>query len=302
MKALFESINLIGDALYISPALRSWITKQEQPVEVYLHTLNDHIAPLYRGMVEDMLQEDPDDRPRHLKTFVTCFKVLDEEFDFRWRFDVGEAFQLSHHKRQHLAHSYADLLGVDIPHTKEGINPVFIPYGSLDDSVQDLGLKGCVLISMFSASCSSRGAVPQPPNKMLPWIKWPMMLNELRRSYPSAPIRILGAPTDTVPEEMSLLCHTLGIEPMFGIPLNRLALIMQKAALLVTIDNGMSHLAASQKTPTFLMYPQCLSPYYICPVGNPNMVYVQINPVTVQAAYLHQALQFAIRRLKEKKQ
>src|SRR6266567_4137568 len=84
----------------------------------------------------------------------------------------------------------------------------------------------------------------------------PLYQGMVRESYPEVPIRFLGAPSDmdTVNSE-SLYAHNIirSGECMFGIPLNRLALIMQKARLLVTIDNGMSHLGASQETPTFLM-------------------------------------------------
>jgi ADP-heptose:LPS heptosyltransferase len=85
---------------------------------------------------------------------------------------------------------------------------------------------------------------------------------------------------------------------MLHIPLNRLALIMQHAKLVVTIDNGMSHLAASQSANTFLMYPQCLGTHYILPIGNPNLEYVQMNPVYVSPAQLLFGLKKAVERFK----
>jgi len=303
MKALFESINLIGDALYISPALREWIIRNEiglaknKYLDVTVLTLNDHVAPLYTGMVSDLMNEK-------FKTFSVIFDVPEtEHFDFRWKFDVNEAFKVSDRKKQHLAKSYADLLGIEIPATYAALKPIFIPRDPIYWTSLDLPIKDAVLVSMFSASCTSRDKKTPglPPNKMLPWDKWRMMLLELRKQYPAHPIRVLGAPEDKIPDELDELCVQNGIEPMFGIPLNELALIMRNAKLLVTIDNGMSHLAASQETPTFLMYPMCLGTHYILPIGNPNMVYVQMNPVTVKSEYLHMALQFAIKKFKEKK-
>jgi len=302
MKALFESINLIGDALYISPALRQWIMKQEHEIYLTILTLNDHTAPLYPGMVRDMMPEE-ETSSRKIRSMSVVFDVPEtEHFDFRWKFDVSEAFKLSDQKKQHLAKSYADLLGVEIPATYAALKPIFIPRDPIWPNL-DLPIKDAVLVSMFSASCTSRDKKTPglPPNKMLPWDKWRMMLLELRKQYPAYPIRVLGAPEDKIPDELDELCVQNGIEPMFGIPLNELALIMRNAKLLVTIDNGMSHLAASQETPTFLMYPMCLGTHYILPIGNPNMVYVQMNPVTVKSEYLHMALQFAIKKFKEKK-
>lgn len=307
MKALFESINLIGDALYISPALRKWITNnQADDLSLTILTLNDHITPLYPGMVRDM---EPAIGDLSLM-FEHPTTVEENEYDFRWKFDVNKAFKLSDDKHQHLAQSYADLLGVELPKTKEALKPIFIPDPrkpgySFDEPwyIREEGLEGAILVSMYSASCTSRdkNTPGLPPNKMLPWKKWPLMLHELRKQFPVSPIRLLGAPDDKVPDELYELFFSLGISPMFGVPLNRLALIMKKAKLLVTIDNGMSHLAASQETPTFLMYPQCLAPYYILPIGNPNMVYIQMNPVTVNPDKLHQALQFSIKKLVKEK-
>ena len=89
-------------------------------------------------------------------------------------------------------------------------------------------------------------------------------------------------------------------ECMFGIPLNRLALIMQKAKLLVTIDNGMAHLGASQETPTWLMYPRCLGPHYILPVGNPNLEWVNMETNYVNPAHLDHSLRYAINKFKDR--
>ena len=49
----------------------------------------------------------------------------------------------------------------------------------------------------------------------------------------------------------------------------------------VTIDNGMAHLAASQKAKMILFYPACLGTHWIVPIGNPNMLQViQLDPAS----------------------
>jgi ADP-heptose:LPS heptosyltransferase len=246
-------------------------------------TLNDHVAPLYAGMVRDL---DVD--------FHTCFEApVDQVPDFKHTFDVNAAFKLSDQKKQHLAKSYADLLGVEIGDQKSDLKPIYIP---VDDGTvplkEDLvnSLEGCILVSMFSASCTGRDPkCNYIPNKMLPWEKWKPMLDFLRIHFPETPIRFLGAPTDETPS----ILGGYGVT-MLGIPLNRLALIMHSAKLLVTIDNGMSHLGASQELCTYLMYPKALGLHYILPIGNPNLVFVHMNPVTVDPAYLLNGLQYAV--------
>jgi ADP-heptose:LPS heptosyltransferase len=290
MRALFKSVNLIGDALYVGPALRAWIEKNHKSSkdEVYLETLKDHITPLYEGMVRDF------------PWYVTWFKVVHErpegEFDFEHHFNVSRAFHLSDEKKQHVATSYAELLAVEVP----DISPVYhIDY---EDAVKDSDLvesvNGSIIISAFSMSCQSRDAKTKglPPNKMLPWPKWKPMMELLRHEFPDTPIRFVGAPTDMIPNGYAMEIVEPG-EYMLGIPLNTLALIMKHAKLVVTIDNGMSHLAATQKTPTFLMYPRCLGTHYILP-PNPNMAYVHMDPVSVSPAQLRYYLNHKIQQIK----
>lgn len=291
MKALFKSVNLIGDALYISAALRAWIRAHDSNWDIYIETINDHTLPLYSGMAQDLAS-----------VAVNC-EYQDEDqitgekwnWDFKHTFDVNEAFKLSHTKQQHLAQSYADLLEVDIG---KDIGPFFTPLGMLAEWVHDVQkLKDCILISMFSASCASREG--KRANKMISWEKWKPMLKTLRDRYKDNPILMLGAPTDKLPVEMETWCHEHYIDRMHGIPLNKLAWIMKGAKLLVTVDNGMSHLAASQKCPTYLFYPKCLGLHYILPIGNPNLVYIHMDPPTVSAAQLNHVLNYACDRFEK---
>jgi hypothetical protein len=299
MKVLFTSHNLIGDGLYVGPSLREWIEQQTQPVDVWMSTLPDHVACLYEGMVRDLWNPGT-----LIHTFGTVFNRPEGiTFDFEHVFDVNKAFIVSRDKQQHLARSYADLLGVKLAPGNEAVKPIYIPDTTaqgkwMEGPHEPLGLlAGCIIISMFSASCESRdkNTPGLPPNKMLPVPKWLPMLRLLKKEFPDVPIRFVGAPTDILPDGFDKFG-----DAMFGIPLNRLMLILQKAALLVTIDNGVSHMGASQETPTFLMYPRCLAPYYILPVGNPNLSWCHIDPVYVSPAQLEFQLSKTIQKLKEK--
>jgi hypothetical protein len=296
MKALFKSVNLIGDALYIGPALRAWIKQQSDdvPLEIWIQTLNDHIAPLYYGMVRDFLRDDNYEGERKPKTFCVVYDRPNLDFTFEHNFDVSAAFKLSDDKKQHLATSYADLLGVKIGDNKENMKPIYIPDNNV---VMDESLNGCILVSMFSASCTSRDPkCNYIPNKMLPWDKWKPILDFLREKFPDTPILFLGADTDKYTQGKGLIRDR---EYLMGIPLNRLALVMQKAKLLVTIDNGMAHLGATQEVPTFEMYPKALGLHYILPIGNPNLVFAHMNPVTVDPLYLANALEYAVNKFEK---
>jgi hypothetical protein len=291
MKALFKSHNLIGDALNISPAWRTWIKNKleltDGNLDITMSTLPDHIAPLYQGMVRDLVE------------IKTVFNRPEGNFDFDFDFNVSMAFKLCDINKYHIAEGYAEMLGVKLDGGLERLKPIYLPVQDEVDVPENT-----ILVSMFSASCEGRDPkCNYIPNKQLPTDKWKPILNLIRKEYPNFPVRFLGAPEhiEDVDKNNMYAKDIVGPgECMFGIPLNRLALIMQKAKLLVTIDNGMSHLGASQETNMFLMYPRCLGPHYILPLGNPNLVWCHMEPVHVNPAQICHGLSHAISKFKTK--
>lgn len=145
-----------------------------------------------------------------------------------------------------------------------------------------------ILFSPFSRSCSSHTG--EPPNKTLPWPKWKHVLRYLRTL--DLPIRVLGAPTDRA-EELEFSEE----EYVCGLSINRIALLMRdRAALLITIDNGMAHLGATQQVPTFELYPACLADFWIVP-GNPNLIPAQLAPAEVSPVAVLWAVRQAVPKL-----
>lgn len=268
-KSLFVSRNLIGDGLYIGPSLVRWHELNPE-FEIDLLTLDDHVKCIYD----------------HFGIPVNVVTSVPPEFqyDFQHTFNVNEAFDYSDRRFRetgkpegcHLAEAYAALLGVDLvidpAHPKAHIGPIFIPTEEeIVEEMEDL-----VLISMFSASCTSRDKTRPglPPNKMLPWPKWELIIRYLRDHFGDENLRFLGAPTDRAPE-----LSVSEDQYLTGVPLNRLALYMKHSKCVITLDNGMAHLSASQKVREFVFYPVCLGTHYIMPIGNPRCMVLQMDPV-----------------------
>lgn len=244
MRALFTSKNLIGDALYIQPSLSAW-AEQHPDWDIDLLTLNDHITCLYSGM--------------GIKNLRTVFEP-EGPYDFEHKFDVSAAFKLGETDHVHIAEGYARGLGVEIPK-----NPRVRYTPPEGDSIP-----GLILLSMFSNSCASREG--KPANKMLSWAHWLPILILARQA---GPVGVLGGPKDEAP---------LGLkesEYLTGLTLPKVARIIRDAQLLITIDNGMGHLAASQGTPTVLFYPACLTTSWIVPSGNSRMVVCHMDPMVI---------------------
>lgn len=279
-RVVFTSKNLIGDALYISPALSVWYD-QHRDWEVWLDTLPNFIAPIYERMGVPLTLKYGVD-----SNFVSAGKWFD--------FNVNEAFRICDEQKIHIAEAYAQMLGVELPRSPvyewAHVKPIFLP--TPEELREDE--KGLILVSMFSASCASRQG--KPPNKMLPWYKWEPILRYLRTW--NTPIRFLGSKADRAPNFLEITSE----EYLTGVPLNRLALIMRAAKFVVTLDNGMSHLAASQDAATFLFYPACLGQHYILPKGNRYLAYVHMDPVYVATPQIIQQMQRTLPLLVEAKE
>jgi ADP-heptose:LPS heptosyltransferase len=261
-RALFTSKNLIGDALYIQPALKMW-SDQHPGWDIDLLTLDDHITCLYRGMGIPNLRVITEEEQR----FDWSRPISDEEgpplggnYDFEHVFNVNEAFSLGE-TGMHISQAYIKLLGFPVPEF-----PVKVDYTPPEGPSE----KGLVLLSMFSNSCASRSG--KPPNKMLSWAIWLPIVTLARQL---GKIAVLGGPDD----KGKAVSQFREEEYYTGRSLEEVARLLRDAKLLITIDNGMGHLAASQGTPTILFYPACLGKHWIVPSGNKKLYVYQMDPM-----------------------
>lgn len=252
MRACFTSKNLIGDSLGIAPALRAW-HRQHADWEIDLLTLPDYIAQVYTRFGVPL-------------NVITDESKLNKPYDFEHNFNINEAFTIGDQKKVHIAEAYARaLFGEELPEDLE--------QGNCYEPEEEEHASGLILFSPFSRSCSSNQG--KPANKMLSWPVWLQILT-LMRSY--GEIGVLGGTGDRLPLPIA------DNEYYTGLPLNTVALMLRDAKVIVTIDNGMSHLAASQKAPTVLFYPACLGMHWVSPVGNPNAFVIQVDPAKIVPA------------------
>jgi len=273
-RALFISRNLIGDALYIQPALKRW-AGEHPGWEIDLLTLDDHITCLYEGMGVSNLNVITKEEQR----FDYEGYPFGGVYDFEHTFNVSEAFALGDREKLHIAQAYMKLLG----------QPVIDPPPAVEYNPGDgAGEKGKVLLSMFSNSCASREG--KPPNKMLSWTIW-LDVHTLARQF--GDILVLGGPKDIGMAPLPLMKD----EYYCARPLPEVARTLRDAKLLITIDNGMGHLAATQGTPTILFYPKCLGQHWIIPSGNKNLIVFHVDPMYFDAEMGVRAVREGIKAL-----
>jgi ADP-heptose:LPS heptosyltransferase len=276
VNALLSSFNLVGDSLCISAALRAW--HRENPAhEINLLTNNDAVAELYKGMgvpLQVIFERAFVEQHGNAEIGYTV------EYDFEFNFDVSKAFDICDRKKCHLAQGYADLLGVKIGQSAADLGPFYDPpIVAEDDEWVAKVPANTILLAPFSRSCSSHSG--KPPNKCLPWVKWKPILRFLRQS--GRPVRVTGSKDERADE--------LGFseeEYLTGMPLRPLARAMkeQRISLVVSVDNGISHLAGSQKMPQILYYPMCLGLHYAVPWSNPNVLPIHLDPAVAEPAQI----------------
>ena len=281
MKALFISYNLIGDGIEISAALRKWHELHPE-YEIDLLTSDNHVTDLYRGMGVPL---------NIIFDRKVIFDPADPDpYDFEFNFDIPKAFELCDQFQVPMAVGYAKLLNVDIA---GDIGPFYEALYEPEDRNWVMSIpENTILIAPFSHSCTSHEG--KPPNKCLPWPKWKPILRYLRTL--GRPIRITGGAKERADQ--------VGFseeEYLVGIPLRPLARAMyeRRISLVVSVDNGISHLTGSQKLPHVLYYPMCLGMHYAVPWGNPNVIPIHVDPAVVEPAQLLWSTKQAIQHLEE---
>lgn len=281
-RVLIKSNNLIGDSLYVSCAMKAYLEKYPD-TEFTLITAENHITPLYRQF----------DLPITVETsiFPDKERIFDEAFDLGAGAGGVLADKVLHEegKSFHLAQSFGRMMGVDVNDIRPTYRPIS-PYTQAGNECPD----GVIFLSPFSMSCTSQDLRKpgMPPNKMLPWQTWSIMLRFLRTL--GSPIKVLGAKENRAPLPIS------EDEYYTGIPLNDVALSLQKCRMLITVDNGMHHLAATLLRPIVLYYPSVLPITFMGSTYNPNSVIIHMNPAKTPATQLFVWGKQAIQRILEK--
>src|ERR1035437_2812234 len=277
MRALFESRNIIGDALCISAALRAW-HREHPEYEIDLLMDDNAVAELYKGMGVPL--QVIFDGPEGVEVATINRFGVTPKYAFEFNFNVNKAFTICDEKKCHLAQGYADLLGVKIGDTAADLGPFYDPPVLAEDDEWIAKVpEHTILLAPFSRSCSSHKG--NPPNKCLPWAKWKPVLRFLRSL--GKPIRLTGS-ADERADELGLSEE----EYLTGMPLRPLARAMKEGRidLLISVDNGLSHLAGSQKISQILYYPMCLGLHYSVPWSNPYVLPIHLDPAMVEPAQL----------------
>lgn len=303
MQTLIVSRNLIGDGLMTSPALRRY-QELHPDEELFLLTNGDHVLPIYSGMGIKWA------------SIMTGEEEEMMEFDKRFTLGAGDAGNWANTSQRHIAEGFAHMLGVGlnlpIVETPYGnfpaVKPIYDPMEDLDywneRNLPTPLFSDDIIVSPFSASCSSQerdknGKLKgNPPNKMLPPEKW-LPIFEFLSNIGNVVLTGSKADEDKVYEDKvyEKWYRYVAADSYFGTPIPEIAMLMRHAKLVVTVDNGMGHIASSQDAKHILLYPMCLGMSFIIPWGANKTIPIQMDPNLVTTDQLLYAIKKCARNL-----
>ncbi|MEO8486957.1 MAG: hypothetical protein ABI585_11540 [Betaproteobacteria bacterium] len=218
----------IGDTLLATPAIRSW--KLAHPA----------------GRVTVCSRDDggPWQVLRHNR-FIDALRILDDAAASRLpgthvRLDPEAALQRSWSTGQSFASAYGEMLGVAIDSLMYDYVITQDERSAADEVCATLGGgKPVVVVARHSASCSSNDPTVRSANKCVDNVCWVRCAEDLmRRGY--APVAVGSGDEADDPRYRRWPGGTL-----YGAPLRLVAALCARSAGVLTVDNGIRHLAAA---------------------------------------------------------
>lgn len=264
MKIILNCTNLLGDSLYLL-----------RPVQVLLEQSNDVVCIVAdKGLAFELF----------FHSFCTQVPVLDviqeaeEMYPDATQLNVGAgqagdiSFRLHQERggqQMHMSEAYAIILGVDL----KGVVAPPVHWQQVKEKLP----RTFIAISPFSKSCSRH--TNERPNKTLDDHKWEFILRYLRRQ--GMPVKVIAGPNDrlksnSVPQNDYFTAKNL----------YELEYFLKSCALLVTLDNGLGHVASVIDTPMISLWPKVSCIDFIYPRFSPFTTCVSMEPNSATPAQL----------------
>jgi ADP-heptose:LPS heptosyltransferase len=226
---ILSSPHRIGDTLMATPAIRSW--KRAHPSGRVTVCCRDEGGPyqvlLHNPHIDALRVVDGDDgAARYRGTRIP----LDPESAFKWS-------HLNHHS---LAQGYGRLLGVEIDGPRYDYVVTAEERAEAGRACQALGRgKPIVVVARHSVSCLSNHPAIGQANKCVDNACWLACAEALiERGY--VPVAV-----GSREEEDDARFRSWPGAKLYGEPLRRVAAICARSAGVLTVDNGIRHLAAA---------------------------------------------------------
>lgn len=238
-KTLFASVNLIGDTLTQTPALRRYRALHPEE-EIHWLIQDEPMRSLFEnmgaaGVCDKVLFDEDRERIRKMDYPGYEKKIL---------MDVQSAFAIGHREGIHITQAFGRIAGVEL---ESGDILPTVPLSGKDHAHVDVPPRCLVISPQSTSNASVQGFAG---NKNLPWKSWPEIVRRFERAGRTENHVVLLREVDPPPEvPMCVLRFPLARAVAF------IARACAAGGAYCGVDNGMTHIAAGLRVPTFCVYP-----------------------------------------------
>ena len=261
-KTLFASVNLIGDTIVQTPAIRLY--RMQHPDEEIHWVMQDDPA---RSLFEAMTESGVCDHVFFDSNWDRIRSLDYNGYHKRFLMDVQAAFRIGKETGVHIAQAFGRMVQVSID-SQDVLPSVPMCLRTFDS----IGVPPrCLVISPRSSSNAPRNGFAG--NKNLPWKAWPKIVERFVQSERIDNHVVLLRDDDPPPEvPMCVLRMSL---------CDAVAYIAKACAgggMYCGVDNGITHIAAGLRVPTYCVYPNGLVSSWVGYEGFSHYRMARTNP------------------------
>lgn len=265
MRVILNATNLLGDSLYLL-----------KPVEVFLQqTKIEDVCCIIadRGLSYELFANTF----QHILPVSYNLDSAKEHFPDATVLDLnaGRSGEWCHNtaretgQQPHMSEGYAHFLGVDL---KGELHPP-MKWSCIEDNLP----RTFFAVSPFSKSCSRHSG--EQPNKTLDDNKWEYIIRYLRRQ--GLPVKVIAGPKDLLQN-----CSVPLNDYFTAKNLYELEYFLKSCRLLISLDNGLGHIASVLDTPMISLWPKVSNHQFIAPRFSAKTAFVLMEPNQAQPSQL----------------
>jgi hypothetical protein len=186
---------------------------------------------------------------------------------------IEQVMLMDHNRRPHISEGFAWLLGVKTDHWL-GVPAPLTGWARVwtNKPVDDVPY---AIIAPFSKSCSRNHGLR--PNKTPNHDKWTGVIEWLREERGLEPC-VLVAPGE--------VWTGVKCEMIEALNLDALTNILNNASLVISVDNGVAHMASALRRRVLILWPPMSAIHFIAPVYNDRTKLLLMHPERIRAEQL----------------
>jgi hypothetical protein len=260
---LIKNLNLLGDCLYTLKPIAD-LRMQRPGEEIVIGVGNDLSGEMVR------------------RQFDGTIKVVDvdtlDHFDVDLSAGAASRMCTAHLLRYgsylHISECYAEMLGVDSSKWQGDFTPLTGWAGTHRYCVGNHFVGSYVVISPFSRSCSRHAGMR--PNKTPDLERWTLLIQRLQSR--GLEVVVTHGPNDIWTGVPVTLATTESLD--------QLAFRLAASDAVITVDNGIGHIASALGCRTLILWPPVSSVPFIAPTWSKTTTLIYMQPARVRADQL----------------